>query len=100
VRRRSDRAYDAAAATFDRHRKLPEGVAQATRGAVLRALDLMRRRLVDLGAGTGRIVRAFVEAGDAYAGVDVSLGMLREFARNVGARDGVSVLLQASAYGS
>jgi predicted TPR repeat methyltransferase len=74
VRRRSDRPYDAAAATFDRHRKLPEGVAQAIRGAVLRALDLMRPRLVDLGAGTGRIGRAFVEAGDAYVGVDVSLG--------------------------
>jgi len=57
--------YDAAAATFDRHRKLPEGLAQAIRGAVLRALDLMRPRLVDLGAGTGRIGRAFVEAGDA-----------------------------------
>ena len=52
MRRRSDRPYDAAAAAFDRHRKLPEGVAQAIRGAVLRALDLMRPRLVDLGAGT------------------------------------------------
>jgi ubiquinone/menaquinone biosynthesis C-methylase UbiE len=62
VRRRSDRPYDAAAANFDRHRKLVEGVAQAIRGAVLRALDLMRPRLVDLGAGTGRIARAFVEA--------------------------------------
>jgi hypothetical protein len=39
VRRRSDCPYDAAAATCDRHRKLPEGVAQAIRGAVLRALD-------------------------------------------------------------
>jgi hypothetical protein len=45
VRRRSDRPYDAAAATFDRHCKLPEGVAQAIRGGVLRALDLMRPRL-------------------------------------------------------
>ena len=44
MRRRSDRPYDAAAATFDRHCKLPEGVAQAIRGGVLRALDLMRPR--------------------------------------------------------
>ena len=36
-------------------------------------------RVLDLGAGTGRFGRAFVEAGDSYVGVDVSLPMLREF---------------------
>ena len=45
-----------------------------------------RARLLDLGAGTGRIGRPFVAAGDDYVGVDLSLGMLREFARRAGAR--------------
>jgi SAM-dependent methyltransferase len=36
-------------------------------------------RVLDLGAGTGRIGGAFVEAGDAYIGVDLSLPMLRQF---------------------
>ena len=35
--------------------------------------------MLDLGAGTGRIGNAFVRANDAYFGVDVSYGMLREF---------------------
>jgi SAM-dependent methyltransferase len=36
-------------------------------------------RVLDLGAGTGRIGRAFVEAGDLYTGVDLSFEMLRKF---------------------
>lgn len=80
MRFRSDRPYDAAAATFDRHRALPDGVPEAIRCAILGVLDVMCPRL--LGAGTGRVGRAFVEAGDDYVGVDLSLGMLREFARH------------------
>src|SRR5436305_509129 len=37
-------------------------------------------RLLDLGAGSGRIGAPFVAAGDDYVGVDLSAGMLREFA--------------------
>ena len=77
-------AYDAAAPTFDRHRALPEAVRQAIRAAVLAALASPSPRLLDLGAGTGRIGEAFAAAGDDYVGVDLSLGMLRAFA----ARDG------------
>jgi len=36
-------------------------------------------RVLDLGAGTGRIGKAFVEANDSYIGLDSSLAMLREF---------------------
>ena len=75
--------FDAGAPRFDRHRSLPEGVPQAIRAAVLGALRLPSPRLLDLGAGTGRIGRAFVAAGDDYVGIDLSLGMLREFARHV-----------------
>jgi SAM-dependent methyltransferase len=54
----------------------------AVRAAVLQAAGgRARPRLLDLGAGSGRVGRAFVAAGDDYLGVDLSLGMLREFAR-------------------
>jgi SAM-dependent methyltransferase len=74
-------AYDAAAAHFDRHRALPEGVTDAIRAAVLASADAVRPRLLDLGAGTGRIGARFVAAGDDYVGVDLSSGMLRAFAQ-------------------
>jgi SAM-dependent methyltransferase len=77
-------AYDDAAPGFDRHRALPDGVAVALRQAVLAAAAEPRPRLLDLGAGTGRIGWPFVAAGDDYVGVDLSLGMLREFARRDG----------------
>jgi ubiquinone/menaquinone biosynthesis C-methylase UbiE len=77
--------YDAAAPSFDRHRALPGGVPEAIRAAILGAVAASPRpRLLDLGAGTGRIGRPFVAAGDDYVGVDLSLGMLREFARRAG----------------
>jgi ubiquinone/menaquinone biosynthesis C-methylase UbiE len=75
--------FDAAASRFDRHRALPEGVPETIRAAVLAAAKVPSPRLLDLGAGTGRIGRAFVAAGDDYVGIDLSLGMLREFAGRV-----------------
>jgi len=78
-------AYDPVAQSFDLHRALPAGVAEAIRAAILGAVAASPRpRLLDLGAGTGRIGRPFVAAGDSYVGVDLSLGMLREFARRAG----------------
>jgi SAM-dependent methyltransferase len=65
---------------FDRRRGLPDGVPEAIRDAVLRAGLPPRPRLLDLGAGSGRIGRPFVQAGDDYTAVDRSLGMLRTFA--------------------
>jgi ubiquinone/menaquinone biosynthesis C-methylase UbiE len=73
-------AFDAAAPSFDRDRALPDGVAEAIRAAVLEAAGgLPRPRLLDIGAGTGRIGWPFVAAGDDYVGVDLSFGMLRSF---------------------
>src|SRR5690242_14473272 len=74
--------FDAGAPRFDRHRALPDGVPQAIRAAVLAATGVPSPRLLDLGAGSGRIGRAFLAAGDDYVGIDLSLGMLREFARH------------------
>jgi ubiquinone/menaquinone biosynthesis C-methylase UbiE len=73
-------AFDAAAPNFNRHRALSNGVAEAIRSAVIAVAGGMRRsRLLDIGAGAGRIGHTFVTAGDNYVGVDLSFGMLRAF---------------------
>jgi ubiquinone/menaquinone biosynthesis C-methylase UbiE len=79
-------AYDTAAPTFERHRGLPAGVAAAIRAAILDAIGTPSPRLLDLGAGTGRVGRPFVEAGDDYVGADLSFGMLRAFMQRGRAR--------------
>ena len=72
-------AYECGA-EFDLHRALPDGVAESIRAAVLAvAGDAPRPRLLDIGAGAGRIGWSFVAAGDDYVGVDLSFGMLRGF---------------------
>ena len=84
--------FDATARSFDRDRALPNGVAETLRSAILGALASggtaaarsERPRLLDLGAGTGRIGWPFVAAGDDYIGVDLSYGMLRAFASRCG----------------
>ncbi len=73
--------FDAAAPAFDRYRKLPDGVPEAIRAAVWGMTGAQSgARILDLGAGTGRIGKAFAAAGDRYVGIDLSWGMLREFA--------------------
>jgi ubiquinone/menaquinone biosynthesis C-methylase UbiE len=74
-------AFDTTAADFDRHRALPDGVAEEVRSTVLEAAAVARPFLLDLGAGSGRFGWPFVAAGDRYLGVDVSYGMLHEFAQ-------------------
>jgi len=84
--------FDLNAASFERHRALPSGVPEAIRKAIWESTGARSSACVlDLGAGSGRIGRAFVEAGDAYVGVDFSLPMLREFH----ARNPAACLLQA-----
>jgi len=72
--------YDTTASTFDRYRSLPSGVVESIRSAIWTEARLPEQaRVLDLGAGTGRIGKAFLAAGDFYVGVDSSLGMLQEF---------------------
>jgi ubiquinone/menaquinone biosynthesis C-methylase UbiE len=79
--------YDAMADDFDRRRTLPDGVPETIRHTVLRAGLPPRPRLLDLGAGSGRIGWPFVAAGDDYTAADLSFAMLRAFAnRCPGAR--------------
>jgi demethylmenaquinone methyltransferase/2-methoxy-6-polyprenyl-1,4-benzoquinol methylase len=73
-------AFDAIASNFERFRALPSGVPEAIRLALWTAVQLPSpARVLDLGAGTGRFGKAFIEAGDNYTGVDMALPMLREF---------------------
>jgi len=73
-------AFDTTASSFERHRSLPSGAPEAIRSAIWAAATLpARARVLDIGAGTGRIGKAFIAAGDFYVGVDTSLAMLREF---------------------
>lgn len=73
--------FDTTAATFDCHRALPNGVPEAIRTAAFTATGASPQvRILDLGAGTGRIGKAFAQANDNYVGLDSSLGMLQEFA--------------------
>ena len=71
--------YDAAAPTFARDRAVPDTAVEQIRAAVLAAVALPSPRLLDFGAGSGRIGWPFIRARDDYVGVDLSLGMLREF---------------------
>jgi ubiquinone/menaquinone biosynthesis C-methylase UbiE len=74
--------YDSAAPSFDRQRALPDGVAEAIHAAVMAvAGGVQRPRLLDIGAGAGRIGHTFVAAGNNYIGVDLSFEMLRAFLR-------------------
>lgn len=73
-------AYDTAASSFERHRALPNSVVEAIRSAIWSVARLpARARVLDVGAGTGRIGKAFLAAGDFYVGVDSSHAMLQEF---------------------
>jgi ubiquinone/menaquinone biosynthesis C-methylase UbiE len=90
--------FDPVASSFDRHRALPDEVAQEIRSAILATVNASARpRLLDVGAGTGRLGRSFVQAGDDYVAADLSLGMLREFMRKVHDRHcGTPSLVQAN----
>jgi SAM-dependent methyltransferase len=90
-------AFDAIADDFDRFRALPPGAPAAIREAMWDALgSAPAARVLDLGAGTGRVGEAFVAAGDAYVAVDPSARMLARFAGKAAHRGGpVPALVQA-----
>jgi ubiquinone/menaquinone biosynthesis C-methylase UbiE len=72
--------FDRNAATFEQHRALPSGALEAIRKTVREVTGIgPSARVLDLGAGSGRIGIAFVDANDSYVGVDLSLSMLQQF---------------------
>lgn len=87
-------AYDTTASSFELHRTLPNSVVEAIRSAIWSVAQLPDRvRVLDVGAGTGRIGRAFLAAGDFYVGVDSSHAMLQEFSAKPEFRGSKSCLL-------
>jgi ubiquinone/menaquinone biosynthesis C-methylase UbiE len=86
--------YDTTASSFERYRSLPSYVVEAIRSAIWTAVRLPdQARVLDLGAGTGRIGKAFLAAGDFYVGVDSSLAMLQEFSAKSEFRESKTCLL-------
>jgi ubiquinone/menaquinone biosynthesis C-methylase UbiE len=86
--------YDTTASTFERYRSLPSSVVESIRSAIWTEARLPdQARVLDLGAGTGRIGKAFLAAGDFYVGVDSSLGMLQEFSAKPEFRESKTSLL-------
>jgi ubiquinone/menaquinone biosynthesis C-methylase UbiE len=87
-------AYDTTAASFERYRALPSSLVEAIRSAIWSVARLPERaRVLDVGAGTGRIGKAFLAAGDFYVGVDSSHAMLQEFSTKPEFRESKSCLL-------
>ncbi len=87
-------AYDATASSFECHRALPNSVVEAIRSEIWSVTRLPDQAWVlDVGAGTGRIGKAFLAAGDFYVGVDSSHAMLQEFSVKPEFRESKSCLL-------
>lgn len=73
------------AARYDDFRALPESVTAAIRERIVAATGSPRAgRMLELGSGTGRIARPFLEAGFHYTGVDTSAAMLARLRDNIG----------------
>lgn len=73
-------AFDQIAGRFEQYRALPSHVPIAIRQALLEHAGIgPGSRMLEVGCGTGRIGSPFSVAGDNYVGIDLSLGMLREF---------------------
>jgi SAM-dependent methyltransferase len=86
--------YDATASSFERYRSFPSYVVESIRSTIWGAARLPdHARVLDLGAGTGRIGKAFLAAGDFYVGVDSSLAMLQEFSAKPEFRESKTSLL-------
>lgn len=76
-------AFDRAVDYYDRTRALPPGVEAAMAEAVSAELR-GRGRVLEIGAGTGRIALPLRAAGVDVVGLDLSLPMLERFVANAG----------------
>ncbi len=85
--------FDLVAAEFERHRALPDVATQQITESVLSLLKPGKINLLDLGAGTGRLGRAFVSAQIRYVGVDISYAMLDRFRLNTKSTNSLLPLL-------
>lgn len=70
-------AFDNAAPDYERVRGFPPGIAEVVASAALELLD-GRRRLLEIGIGTGRIGRPLLAHGVDLTGIDLSANMLAQ----------------------
>jgi ubiquinone/menaquinone biosynthesis C-methylase UbiE len=78
LRKRTTRTFDKASGEFDAARPGPWP-------SIKEMGSLTGKRVLDLGAGTGRNSGYFLESGASVVAADVSMGMLRVLARKAGA---------------
>lgn len=90
--------FDEQAATFDQRAGLPDAYCPAIARAVLEMAAVRPGELiVEVGPGTGQIGRWFDAAAARYVGLDLSVGMLREFKERAGDTHVRRLLVQANA---
>jgi SAM-dependent methyltransferase len=78
--------FDRAVAYYDATRGLPEGVDAQLRDAIIERAGVgLGSRWLELGIGTGRVALPFLRAGADYTGLDLSLPMMAELRRKLGA---------------
>jgi SAM-dependent methyltransferase len=75
-------SFDQAASEYEAARGFPPGVADAVADGALALLD-GRRRVLEVGAGTGRIARPLLARGLPVTGLDLSPAMLVELLRRL-----------------
>jgi SAM-dependent methyltransferase len=93
----SPELFDGQAAFFDRRTGLPEECCRAVAKKIVEAGGARAGGLVvEVGCGTGQIGQ-WVAGPALYAGFDLSLNMLREFRRRLGAGQSPPFLMQADA---
>ncbi|MFL6257353.1 MAG: class I SAM-dependent methyltransferase [Pyrinomonadaceae bacterium] len=93
----SPELFDGQAVFFDRRTGLPEECCRAVAQKILEMGAAHAQGLiVEVGCGTGQIGQ-WIEAPGRYVGFDLSLNMLREFRRRLGASQSRPQLLQSDA---
>lgn len=93
----SPELFDGQAESFDRRTGLPEDCCRAVAGRLVGlAAEAAGGLVVEVGCGTGQIGR-WVGAPALYVGFDLSLNMLREFRRRLGATQKPAPLVRADA---
>jgi ubiquinone/menaquinone biosynthesis C-methylase UbiE len=85
MRKRTERTFDVASSDFDSTRRDPWP-------SVKEIGNLKGKRVLDLGAGTGRNSKHFLDGGASVVAADISLGMLRVLGRKFLSQHGVDML--------
>ncbi|HEX7976420.1 MAG TPA: class I SAM-dependent methyltransferase [Anaerolineales bacterium] len=89
-------SFDRAVGFYDRTRGLPPGVAESIAGSLIARLPAAAR-ILEIGIGTGRIAKPFIEGGLSVAGIDLSAAMMRRLLETLPPASPRPLLAQANA---